>query len=195
MTLLARLISYIFNPVVLLFPAPFFLVYKTSQNSVYALEWTVFSWIFIFAVAAFVLYAVLRGIFTDFDVSKREQRPLLFLFTAIVAVLYMIGLFFLHGPKILYVAVLGILLGIFCISLINTRLKASIHLATISALITALSILYGGMYLVLLILIPLIVWARVTVKRHTIEEALVGMLAGGLLTFGLYIALVLLLHV
>ena len=161
----------------------------------YALEWTVFSWLFLFIIAVFVMYAVLRGIFTDFDVSRREQRPLLFFFTSVIALLYLLGLFALHGPKVLFVAILGVLLGIFCISLINTRLKASIHLATISAIISAISLLYGGLFLMLFILIPIVAWARVTVKRHTIQEAIIGGLTGSILTIGLYIALVFVLRV
>ncbi len=195
MDYLARTISYVANPVILLLPVPFLLVYKSTQDMWYAIKWAAFSWVFVLMVAIFVMVAVLKGIFTDFDVSRREQRPLLFLFSSVTAVLYTGSLFLLHGPKILYVAILGILIGIFFISLINIKVKASIHVATMSALITAISILYGGFYLALLVFIPVIAWARIRIKRHTPREAFIGALTGSVLTCVLYLVLEWVLHV
>ena len=195
MNFLARLISYVANPVLLVLPVPFLLVYKSTGNVWYAVKWTAFSWMFILFVALFVMFAVFKGIFTDFDVSRREQRPLFFLVTSLTAVLYMVSLFLLHGPRILYMALLGILIGIFAISLINLKVKASIHVATISAFITALSILYGGFFLIFLTFIPVIAWARMRIHRHTLREAVVGGMTGILVTIALYIVLELALHV
>ena len=167
--LIARFISFLFNPLFLLFPVPYFLVVRETGDPLYALKWTIFSLFFIVVIGLFVGYAVRKGYFTDFDVSKREQRPLLFLFVGLVSVLYFLSLLYLQGPIVLFIILAGILFSTLIFSFINTRIKASIHVATISALIFALSILYSNVFLLLLILIPLVIWSRVRIKRHTMQ--------------------------
>jgi hypothetical protein len=163
------------------------LVYKTTQDTSYAIRWSLYSYIFIFFVVCFLGYAVKKGIFTDLDVSKREQRPLLFTISVVTGVLYILGIFLLHGPLILLITVFGILTGISIVSAVNTRIKASLHVATIAAVTFALSLVYGGKYWSLLIVIPLVGWARVRIKRHTIPETIVGAILGGVLSVSMYI--------
>ncbi len=189
MKILADIVSTVFNPVVLLFPLPYLLVYKVSNDDGLSLKWFFFSSIFLLVTCLFVMIAVKRKIFTDIDVSKREQRPLLFLFVSIIAMVYLSGLFFLQGPPILFFAITGILVGVIIFSLINLRIKASLHVASSSALIFILSILYGGNFLFLLLLIPLIAWSRVKLKRHSLSEATVGGIFGVLITLCMYLVL------
>ncbi len=120
------------------------------------------------------------------DVSKRTQRPLLFLVSGILAAIYLGGLFIFNGPKVLIVITIGVIIGIGLASAINTKLKASMHVATISALIFALAIIYNGWYLLTLVLIPLVAWARLRIKRHTLPETVVGGLLGVLLSLCIY---------
>lgn len=187
MLALAQLISFISNPVFLTIPLPFFLVYNETSDAYLALKWMIFSMFFIVLVGFFVMYEVRRRVFTDLDVSKREQRPLLFVFMIFVAFLYLLSLFLLHGPTILYVAVCGIIGSIIILALINERIKASIHVATISAFFCVLAILYGGANLLWLLCIPVVVWSRVRTNRHSLQEALVGCVMGIMLTLGVYI--------
>lgn len=183
---IAQIISNILNPIVLLFPAPYFLVLRTTNDSALAVRWAVFSWIFLLLISIIIIYCVRRGIFSDLDVSRREQRPLLFLLAAIVTFFYCFSIFVLSGPRVLLFAALGILLSILFLSLINTRIKASIHVATVSALLFTLGLVYSGVYLLLFLLIPIVGWARVKTKRHTVFEAIVGSILGSSLTLLLY---------
>lgn len=194
MLILARLISLIANPLFVLIPLPFLLIYKTTGNINYALQWTYYSFIFIFLVVAFVLYAVKKGMFTDFDVSKREQRPMLFSVTILIGLCYIIGLYMFHGPLILFITIFGIIAGVFIASIVNTQIKASIHVATISAVTSAVSIIYGGKYWLLLILIPIVGWSRVKIKRHTVLETIIGGILGSSLSASIYGLAKVLLH-
>ncbi|MBI4097010.1 MAG: hypothetical protein HY428_01170 [Candidatus Levybacteria bacterium] len=184
---IAQVISNILNPIVLLFPAPYFLVLRTTNDGAIALRWAVFSWIFLLLISVIIIYCVRRGIFSDLDVSKREQRPLLFLFSAMLTFFYCLFVFLLGGPYILIVTALGLLFGILVFSIINSRVKASIHVATISALLFTLGIVYSGVYLLLFLLIPLVGWARVKTGRHTVSETIAGSVIGSLLTLFMYI--------
>src|SRR3989344_2288213 len=80
----------------------------------------------------------------------------------------------------------GIILGIFTISLVNNWIKASIHTATVSAFTLSLVILFGYMFIPILLLIPAMAWARVKIKKHTPQEAIVGGFLGTVLTIIVY---------
>jgi hypothetical protein len=183
---LARFISFILNPLILLLTVPFFLLLRLGSDLNYALTWTAYTLFFLIALTLFIRECVKRGLFTNMDVSKREQRPLLFNVSILFTIVYLAGLYFLNGPQILIVITVGVMLGIVIISVINTRIKASMHVATISALIFTTAIVFSGYYLFLLFLIPLVAWARLKIKRHTLPETVVGGLLGVLLSLCIY---------
>lgn len=184
--ILARTISFIANPIFVFIALPFFLVYKTTRDPHAAWNWTIYTLVFLFIFVMFVLFGVKKKIFSDIDVSNREQRPLLYFTGAVLSILYLSILFFLNGPLILFITTMGIMIGIVLASLINIKIKASVHVAAISGLISSLSIVYKGYYLLLLLLIPLIGWARVKIKRHTVPEVVIGGILGSLLSLVMY---------
>ena len=183
---LARFISFLFNPILLLVFVPFFLLLRNGNDFTKALFWTGYTSIFLSAMTVFLAYSVKKKIITDMDVSKRTQRPLVFLVSILLIVAYLSGLYLLHGPRLLSVIAVGIMIGIILASIINLRLKASMHVAAISALIFALAIVYNGFYLFSLFLIPLVAWARLKIRRHTLPETVVGGLLGVLLSLCIY---------
>ncbi len=185
---LARIISWIASIPVLILPGSFLLVNRVVQNGIRALKWTIFSYVFVGAVVLFILAGVLLGLFSDIDVSRKEQRPLLFLFSAIIIIFYGLSLYVLHGPKILAVAALGFLFATIVIGIASRWIKASIHVATVSALVILVGIIYGRFYfLASLIFIPLIIWSRIKLKKHTAAETIAGGLLGSMLTIIFYV--------
>jgi len=185
---LARIISLIFNPIAIAFFAPFFLVYKTTHDISIATHWTMYTLVFLMALSFFAIIGVKKKIFTDLDVSKREQRPVMYLVSIICCAIYLASLFFLHGPYILYILTIGVIIGVSFLSIINRRIKASIHVAAITSLILPVAVSYGHYYLLLLFLIPLVIWARLKTKRHTLPEIVVGGTIGGILSLSIYLA-------
>lgn len=182
----AKAISFFLGPVFILFPVPFILVSKSSQDYYYALKWTVFSYAFVLAVVIFVVIGVMLGKFSNFDVSKREQRPLLFSFSAFIMFCYLLSLIVLDAPKILYVGFFALLLGLIAIVIINRWVKASIHLAAATSAMLFVGIVYGGYYFLLLLLIPILAWARIKTKEHTLAETVIGTILGLVLTLIVY---------
>jgi hypothetical protein len=195
LNLFARFISFVFNPYFLMIPLPYLLVVRQTGDPEYALKWSVFTIFFLLAVGLSVYISVRRGYFSDLDISKREQRPKFFSLIAIFALIYFIALFYFKGPLALFVALGGIFFSIFVFSFINTKIKASIHVASITALIFSFSVLYNGVFLLLLILIPLIGWSRMKVHRHTRDEVIAGAAAGIMIPLVLFAVFKVLLHV
>jgi membrane-associated phospholipid phosphatase len=184
--ILARFISFAANPIFIFIGLPFFLVYRTTGDFEEAWKWTWYTWAFLLLFVGFVLYGVRNKIFSDVDVSRREQRPVLYFTGAILSVLYLAGLIILNGPLILIVTIIGFIVGIIIGSLVNMKIKASVHVAAVSALLTLLSIINRGYYVLLLLAIPLVCWARVKIKRHSVSEVITGGFLGSFLSFVMY---------
>lgn len=184
---IARIISTVFNPFLILPPTLYLLVNKTANNDIYAFKWAIFSFVFMSIVGIFVFFGVILGIFSDMDVSKREERPLLFTFMGIVTILYLICLLIFNAPKVLLVTAFAISLGLVLIAIVNSKIKASIHVATISSLVSSVAIIYGGVFIFAFSIIPVIAWSRVKTKRHTFLEAVMGGILGIALTIIIYI--------
>ena len=161
----------------------------------YAIKWTFFTAAFLLIIGLTVLFALKKGYFTDLDISRREQRPLLFLLLSVFSILYFCVLFYFDGPLVLFISLGGIFFSILVFAFINTRVKASIHVASISALIFSFSILYSGVFFLFLFLIPLIAWSRLFLKKHTAEEVLVGGVVGILIPLVIFLVFKVLLQI
>lgn len=183
---LAYFISFILNPLFILISLPFFVVYKSTGSLSNAIGWTSYSFIFLLAVGLFMINGVRQKYFTDLDVSNRQQRPILFLFLLIVGSLYISGLYFLYAPQILKIMSIGMMAGLIIVSIINNWIKASIHLAILSALVLGVVLGYGGRTYLLITLLPLVSWSRVKIKRHSISETIAGFMIGSIVSLGIF---------
>lgn len=184
---LAWILSIILHPLILLPLIPFIVVYRQTQDIQLSLMWMVISAIFIGIVGLFVLYEVHKKIFSNFDVSIRTQRPLLFFATTLTAALYLFILYIGNAPTLLLMIFLAFILGLILLIILNNFLKVSIHTATISAFLTALSLMLKGGYFLILLCIPLMIWSRLLLKRHKLSEALVGAILGIVLSYATYV--------
>lgn len=186
MNTFAHIISVIFNPIILLIVVPFLMLYRLQHDLARAFFWSGYTVIFLGIIVAFIAYMVHRGVFNNMDVSRRDQRPLLYKVCAVLSIIYVWGLYQLQAPTLLFAISFGMILGIVLGSIINTRLKVSIHVATTTALLFSYSVMSRGYYFFILLLIPLVAWARVRLRRHTLQETVVGGLVGILLSLCVY---------
>lgn len=183
----AKLVSFFLSPVFTLFPVLFISVAKFSQDYSHALKWAIFSYAFVIAVALFVILGVMLGVFSNFDVSNRKQRPTLFAFSAFAMFCYLVSLFILNGPRILFIDLFAIVLGLVTIVIVNRWIKASIHLAAFTAAALFVGIVYRGYFFLFLGLIPLLAWSRIKMKEHTLTETIVGSTLGIVITLIVYL--------
>jgi membrane-associated phospholipid phosphatase len=176
--LLAVTIASILHPATLILPAVFLIVYKSAGKSHDAFLWTFISLLFSGIVAAFVLLGVKRGFFSDIDVSIKSQRIILYPFVVAITLLFTGFIYLFHGPTTLIVASILFVVALIILDVINIRIKASVHVASVAAIVVGIIYLYGGASFFLILLIPLVAWARVYEKRHTIKETIVGAACG-----------------
>jgi membrane-associated phospholipid phosphatase len=119
----------------------------------------------------------------------RRQRVASFAF---MAVSYPIGLLVVHlthAPVVYEAIVTSYVAVVMGLILINKFYKASGHAAGVAGPISALIFLYGWVATPFLALLPLVTWARVRTKGHTVGQIVVGSclsIACTLAVLGLY---------
>ena len=182
----AKLISTVFNPIFLLIPVPYILILRTTENFNTALYWTIFSLAFILIIGIFILIGIAKGYFSDLDISHKSQRPMLFSFAILLSSIYILCLYFLNAPKVLFIAVFALFVGLLAIEVVNRFTKASIHVATVSAFAMSLSLVYGGVFVLSFLIVPLVSWARIKTHNHTKQQTVIGAIIGITITTIVY---------
>jgi membrane-associated phospholipid phosphatase len=150
------------------------------------------SWIIYAIISAFfagVMPIIIGFIWTkreniERDMPVKEDRfyPLLLVILSYIiglAILYLIG-----APALTTVLMVCYLTNTSVVFLINLHWKISIHAMGIAGPLTALIYLFGWPGLILTLVVPLVGWSRVYLKRHTPWQVIIGTFLGFSLTAG-----------
>ncbi|HEX9039133.1 MAG TPA: phosphatase PAP2 family protein [Ktedonobacterales bacterium] len=129
-------------------------------------------------LAALVGIQVARGRWTDFDVSVREQRYLLYPFGIACAVLMLIAFAMLRAPFPAMATALTMTLANVVNGFINLSYKVSAHAMTASACAALLWLFAPGWGLPAAFAAVLVGWSRVALGRHTTGQVVLGWLVG-----------------
>jgi membrane-associated phospholipid phosphatase len=180
----ARYVSIIFSPITISLPAIFLvMLYHQEPSSLFFAAITV---LFLsIGPMLYILVGVSLGKFSDIDISIRSQRlgPFLFGITS-----SLIGFFILqlnNAPKNLEsVLLIASTIG-FILMIITFWWKISMHAAGLSGTVTFLAILYGKIVLPAFLLVLLVCWSRVVLKRHTAAQVIAGAVLTAAITFGM----------
>lgn len=186
MNRIANIISFVSNPLFVSIPLSYAMILKTTGDGLYATQWTLLSLLFSGLIVLFVLYGVRKGFISDYDVSIKEERINLYLAGILITTVYLLVVFFLNGPQVLIVGLVGLLIGLLIASLILKKSKASGHVAVIISFALLMWLSYGGAYWLLLLSVPLVAWSRIKLKRHEPSETLVGGVIGVSIVLMLY---------
>ena len=124
--------------------------------------------------------ALKRGGISDWHVTRREERMQVSLLLPTVAalVLPLAAMVALKGPRLLLIGFAsGLILSLFNI-MVTWRWKISQHVSTVAVSTTLITSTLGLGASPVLLLIPLVAWARVKVGAHTVMQTVAGGLAG-----------------
>lgn len=172
---LARILSTIFNPFLTAL-ALFVILSHVRASSIDNFWWLLFLSTFFTSIGPmlfiFWLYATDR--ISDLDMSIREEREKVFF---VFVMFYLAGtttLWLTHSPKLLIASMAGYTLATAIVQYITRYWKISTHAVGITAPLVALSLLYGRQPLPFLVLIPMVCWARVYLRAHTVAQVIAG---------------------
>lgn len=177
---LAALISAIINPVfVSVFAASIFVFYNLN-NWGDTIRWMIIT-LSITATfpIAYVVYLVKTGYLTDIYMPDREKRikPI-----AVILLWLFISFFILkllHAPLVMLLLVEVIVGQLVLLGLITTLWKISFHSATIMSATAVVAVLHSELVFVFSLLVPIVGWSRIQLKRHTLMQVIMGGLVGG----------------
>lgn len=179
---LPKILGVLLHPILLAIPGVFLIVLSSTNDVDNAFYWTIISLIFSGIISLFVLFGVKKKFFNNLDVSNRKQRVILYPFAVAVIIIFAFYIHSQNGPEALVGASILFTIALVLLDLINRKIKASIHVASVAAMVTGIVLLYGGIAYFLILLIPISAWARIAQKRHTLSETVVGATCGIVLT-------------
>lgn len=176
--ILAKIISYALAPLVIVIPATFMVTYFGTKNVFLSFEWMVVSLAFILILMAPLVFFVKKGQFANLDVSVQQQRPLLFFIEFVFALVYFSVLYFFHAPKELFIGIITIFALLAVFGIVNKFIKASGHIGMLAAIITLFVFKGGPIFLLGFVLVPIMAWSRLKLKRHSLNEVIAGLIVG-----------------
>jgi membrane-associated phospholipid phosphatase len=119
-----------------------------------------------------IAYEAWRGN-VDLDVSVRESRTKFFMFSMMCDVIAFVvyGYFGCHIMSILAAAYFSVTTGVLVVSL---RSKISVHGAGVGGPGAALIYVYGQFALVVVFVWVLVIYSRVSLKQHNLQQSIAG---------------------
>jgi hypothetical protein len=169
----ARLVTNVLNPFVI-FTALYVLVAFARAGFGDAVLYVALELLAAAVVAGYVLLMRRRKRVGDFWISARAERlvpavVLLVTFVALLAALALSG-----APRDLFMLTLSIGLASAAVAAVTLFWKASAHCAVAGHAAAAGLLLLGPPGLVFLLMLPPVVWSRVTLTAHTVPQVLAG---------------------
>ena len=176
-TKLAAFISVIGNPLFTfpLFGITVFFIYEDLQKAVFH---SLLILAFFVPLVVKMYLNVKSGKYTDFDVSDQKQRQGWYIFAILLFLALTIILFVTDQPRALRLGILFSLILLVVSKLANFYIKASLHVSFSVYLAFVMMSIHIELGLLYLLFTVIIAWARLTVKRHSLAEVMVGYVLG-----------------
>jgi membrane-associated phospholipid phosphatase len=179
---IARWISHVISPHIVGVVLTSAMVLQYSPDPVKGLLWLGgLMPLLVLPPLGYLLWLVRRGKLVDIYMPQRETRlrPLTLMMVWLMLCLGLIRHW--EAPVVVELFVLATTIMIGVLSLVTLFWKISFHGATITAAATATVLVAGSSAWPILLLVPLVGWARVRLERHTPRQVIFGSLVGALI--------------
>jgi membrane-associated phospholipid phosphatase len=179
---IARWISHLISPHIVGIVLISVMAFRFSDN-----PWLILLWLalliplLVLPPLTYLFWLVHRGAIEDIYMPRRETRlrPLAVLMVWLLLCLGLIR--YWQAPPIVeqFIGSAAVLMGI--LGLVTFFWKISFHGAAISAAVTTTVLVAGSSAWPVVLLVPLVGWARVRLDRHTPRQVIYGSLVGALI--------------
>lgn len=178
----ARWISHVISPHIVGIVLTSVIALRFSDKPLEVLQWlALLVPLIVVPPLIYLLWLVYTGALQDIYMPERTTRlrPLTVLMAWLLLCLGLIH--YWQAPPIVEKFVLGTIALVSILSLITLFWKISFHGATITAAATTTMMVAGSSAWPVILLIPLVGWARIRLKRHTPRQVIYGSLVGALI--------------
>lgn len=122
----------------------------------------------------FLLWQISKGNITDFFMQHRDQRDWIYVvaFGSNLMAAWLLN--HLKAPALIRFSIIVALCQIGVMGLINQFSKISAHASVVTLFCCLATMLYGSWLLFSLVLVPLVGWGRITLKKHSFKQTMAG---------------------
>lgn len=179
---LAKITTVVLNPFLVSLVLIILLAFRSTASNAEAFKWLSVSLaLSVLPTFVFVLYMIrikrLDGMFEN----PRNQRNIIYLLAVLLGITGVVILYFVDAPRLLFVTFAAGLSAMVIFMLINMYWKISLHTGFIAAAAAILIIVYGAHLAWSALLVPMVGWARLKRKMHTLLQVTAGtVLAAGI---------------
>jgi hypothetical protein len=180
---IARQVSNILAPATISLPFILLVAFYQAQDKLSALKYAGITLLFLsIGPLLYIIVGVRLGKLSDIDVSRRSQRVGPFIFGIVSATIGWIILSLTNGPRNLQTVMIITAFSGIIMMVITLWWKISMHTSSLGGVATMLTVLYGAVMLPLFILLVLVSWSRLELRRHTVPQVIAGSFAGIVVT-------------
>ena len=173
---IARWVSIIFHPFFMT-TLTIYLSMVADNQTQRALNWSLL-FILIVIIPSFVLLVVnvKRKVYTDFDITNKEQRKGYYIFCLVLTLIYFALLISYDAPTVIFQVIATSIFCLFSFFLVNLLwTKISIHTGIIFGSATFLYFYNPFIAAILFAVGILVSWSRYVLGRHTLGQVVLGL--------------------
>lgn len=180
----ARAVSFIFQPifVVGLFLAVLVMYYAPDLRIGF-LRLAITTFLVGVIPVAFTMVAARLGWIKHVWLEKRQDRIGPFLVAAFCMIINLMIFYKFDVDREVLVFLMSLILVTTLTLIITLFWKISVHATVITIVAVAANMLSDGSYWYLFLLVPLVMWARVYKKNHTLAQAITGCVLNGAIVY------------
>jgi membrane-associated phospholipid phosphatase len=181
---IARWISHVISPHIVGVVLTSAMALEYSPNPLKALLWLFgIMPLLVLPPLGYMMWLVRRGKLADIYMPERETRlrPLTLMMVWLMICWGLIRYWGAPSMVELFVLMATVMIGV--LSLVTLFWKISFHGAAITAAATVTVLVAGSSAWPVMLLVPLVGWARVRLERHTPRQVIFGSLVGALIAF------------
>jgi membrane-associated phospholipid phosphatase len=183
----AKIISAVFEPFTVSFVALVLVLSSLDLNLSTKLVWFFTALILGGLPPVLVLiYEKKIGKIHDWFMTNRLERRDVQLAWFFGSALFLITAQFLAAPRLLLALSVTMLLISLLITLATFFWKVSVHMVGVTLFVLLMLLIYSPSFLWLVVLIPVVAWARIKLKAHTITQVTVGTIITIIITYAVF---------
>ena len=171
---LAWIISRVFDPVI---EIPIMLSAAVWWALTNGLRWRFLVFLLIVDAllpALYMLWGLFKGFISDWDITKKEERRGLYIFTTLAHLVGVIYAFFLDKGELGYILLVFWSMAV-VFAVITYFWKISVHAGVNGAALAFFNHFWGWEnYWWLALILLMVLWSRVEIKKHTLMQVAVG---------------------
>lgn len=183
----ATTISYIFDGSFI--SVPIFLIVSLAvvDNKIEAIKWAFLCLLFGTVIPyLYICFLYKKKEINDMRIPEKEDRIKPLVVACISYIICFIILYVLDGPLFLKSIFAASIVSTVILTIITYFWKISLHTSWITFMVITFNILFGRWMLLMIPLIPVIGWARVRIKEHTMNQVILGVGISTVTTFFIY---------